>query len=95
MESPSGWSIDAASCSDQELVAIIKQLRGSKHLDVQLTAQRELVKRLKKKRGLTTQQIVDQLVFGRTKGNREEVAEEWAEALEITVQEFKRRAGGK
>lgn len=93
MDEQIGWGIDVESCSDKHLVEIIKLLRESKHIDQQMAAQRELIKRLKDKQGLTTLEIVKHLVWARSKKDRLEVAEEWASILGITIQEFRRLAG--
>jgi hypothetical protein len=94
MAEESGWGVDVKSCSDKELVSIIQQLRGSRHLAIQLAAQRELVNRLRIKRGLNTSQIVSVLTSGAGKKERAEIAREWASVLELSEMEFRRLASG-
>ncbi len=95
MGKQSHLDIDVKNCSEQALVEIIRQLRGSEYLPQQIAAQKELVCRLKLKKRMTTGQIVSVLTQGRTKAEMAEVAAEWADALEITAQQFKRLASGK
>ena len=90
-----GVEIDVKNYSEQALLEIIQQLRGSQYRFQQMAAQKELVSRLRVKRSMTTEQIVTVLTHARTKREQSEVAAEWAEALEITVKEFKRLASGK
>ena len=90
-----GIEIDVKNYSEKALLEIIRQLRGSQHWFQQMAAQKELVSRLRAKRSMTTEQIVTVLTQGRTKREQAEVAAEWADALEITVKEFKRLASGR
>jgi hypothetical protein len=95
MAEGSGWDIDVKSCSHEQLVGLLELLAGSEHRDVQQKIRRELVHRARE-RGLTDQQIIGRLVLGVPKGTRRnEIAEDWAEAFEISARDFKRIASGK
>lgn len=87
------FSIDVSSLSHQNLVNIIKQLEGSDYVMVRMKAQKELVKRLKKEgfdnKGIAI--ILTNNVYGIRK--RLAIAKEWAEALEISKDEFMKLIG--
>lgn len=86
-------NIDVSSLSNQNLVDTIKQLEDSAYVSVRKKAQKELVKRLKEK-GFSNKRIATILtsnVYGIKK--RLLIAKEWAEALEISIEEFLRLIG--
>ncbi len=86
-------NVDVASLSHQNLVELIKQLDDSPYVSVRKKAQKELVRRLKKK-GFSNKRIAMILVsnvYGKRK--RLAIAKEWAEALEISENEFLRLIG--
>ncbi len=81
-------NIDVSSLSHENLVEIIKQLKDSAYEKARKKAQKELVKRLKEK-GFDNKGIVKILtnnLYGTRK--RLAIAKEWAEALEISEEEF-------
>jgi SOS response regulatory protein OraA/RecX len=81
-------NIDVSSLSHESLVEIIKQLKDSGHVTVRKKAQKELVRRLKEK-GFSNKRIAMILtnnVYG--KRTRLAIAKEWADALEISKEEF-------
>ena len=87
-------SIDAKSCTPHELVSLIEQLDGSEHQGLRNELQRELVGRLRSK-GLSNARIIDVLIQGVGRATtRDQIAKKWAQALDVTVQEFKRIARG-
>lgn len=95
MNGGSGWDIDVKSCSHEQLAALLEQLAGSEHKDVQRRIRQELVNRARQ-RGLADQQIIGRLVLGVSKGRgRDEIAADWADAFGITEKDFKRIASGK
>lgn len=95
MSDGSGWDIDVKSCSHEQLAALLEQLSGSEHKDVQQQIRRELVDRARQ-RGLSDHQIISRLVMGVPKGaRRNEIAEDWADAFGISASDFKRIASGK
>lgn len=82
------FTIDVSSLSNEGLVEVIKQLEDSAYITVRKKIQKELVKRLKEK-GFKNKQIAMILtsnVYGLRK--RLSIAKEWADALEISVDEF-------
>ncbi len=86
-------NIEVASLSHENLVDVIKQLNDSTHATVRKKAQKELVNRLKEK-GFSNKKIATILtsnVYGIKK--RLLIAKEWAEALEISIEEFLRLIG--
>lgn len=81
-------NIDVSSLSHENLVEIIKELKDSAYITVRKKAQKELVRRLKEK-GFDNKRIVKILtnnLYGTRK--RLSIAKEWAEALEISEEEF-------
>ncbi len=87
------FDVDISSLSNQNLVDIIKQLEDSAYVTVRKKAQKELVNRLKEK-GFSNKKIATILtsnVYGIKK--RLLIAKEWAEALEISIEEFLRLIG--
>lgn len=87
-------SIDAKSCTPHELVALIDQLSGSLHQGLRNELQRELVSRLRAK-GLSNARIIDVLIQGVGRASiRDQIAPKWAQALEMTVKDFKQIARG-
>lgn len=87
------FDIDVSSLSHENLVEIIKQLENSKYAMVRKKAQKELIMRLKE-RGFSNKRIASILVsnvYGKKK--RIAIAKEWAEALEISNEEFLRLIG--
>jgi hypothetical protein len=95
MERDSGWDIDVKGCSHEQLAALLEQLSGSEHKDVQRQIRQELISRARE-RGLLDHQIISRLVMGVPKGaRRNEIAEDWADAFGISVSDFKRIASGK
>lgn len=87
-QSESFLNIDVSSLSHENLVEVIKQLKDSPHVAVRKKAQKELVKRLKEK-GFNDKRIAKILtsnVYGTRK--RLAIAKEWAEAFEISKEEF-------
>ena len=87
-------SIDVKSCNPHELVALIDQLNGGQHEGLRNELQRELVSRLRAK-GLSNARIIDTLIQGVGRASvRDQIAKQWAQALEITVKEFKQIARG-
>lgn len=93
MDGQSGWNIDVKSCSPEQLVELSRQLEGSEHKEQLLEVRREMVARLRKA-GSSNQEIVDTLIIGVWKADRNAMAEEWSLVLGITEQEFKRLASG-
>jgi hypothetical protein len=89
----SGWSIDVETCSPEQLVELSRQLEGSEHTEQLLAVRREMIARLRKA-GSSNQEIVDILIIGVWKSDRNAMAEKWSPILEITEQEFKRLASG-
>lgn len=86
-------NIDVKSLSHANLVEIIQELKGSNYPNLLRKAQRELVERLKGK-GYDNQKVATLLatnVYGVTK--KKEIAKEWAEALDITKEEFLKLIG--
>ncbi|MCY4612414.1 MAG: hypothetical protein OXB94_02175 [Nitrospira sp.] len=93
MNSP-GWSIDVKSCSEQGLVELLRQVKGSQNENAELEIKTELVQRAKD-RGLTNSQIINSLIGQIPPGRqRNGIAKEWAKPLGLTVEEFKRLASG-
>ncbi|MBI4823167.1 MAG: hypothetical protein HY805_02920 [Nitrospirae bacterium] len=87
-EGESFLDVDVSSLSHEHLVEVIKQLEGSAHITLRKKAQKELVKRLKAK-GFSNKRIAMLLVsniYGKRK--RLAIIEDWAEALEISENEF-------
>ena len=87
------FSMDVSSLSHENLVEIIEQLKDSAYVTVRKKAQKELVKRLKKK-GFDNKRIATILtnnVYGIRK--RLAIAKEWAEALEISKDEIMKLIG--
>lgn len=83
-----GISIDVKSLSHINLVTVIQELRGSNYPELLKTARKELVERLKRK-GFDNKKIAAILVanvYGVAK--KKLIAEEWADAMEITKKEF-------
>lgn len=81
-------NIDVLSLSNESLVEVIKELKDSVYITVRKKAQKELVRRLKEK-GFDNKRIVKILttnLYGTRK--RLAIAKEWAEALEISEEEF-------
>jgi len=81
-------SIDVKSLSHTNLVEVIQKLKDSEHPELLRMAQKELVERLKQK-GFTNKKIATLLtinVYGVAK--KKAIATEWADALEITKEEF-------
>lgn len=89
----SGWSVDVGTCSPEQLVELSRQLEGSEHIEQLLAVRREMIARLRKA-GSSNQEIVDILIIGVWKADRNAMAEKWSHILEITEQEFKRLASG-
>ena len=89
----SGLDLDLKSLSPEGLVDLIQQLEGSRHLALRKRAQKELVDRLKKQ-GFTLQRIAILLttnVYGLAK--KRAIAREWADALNVTPNEFMKLIG--
>ena len=82
------FTLDVSSLSNESLVEIIKQLEDSAYITVRKKVQRELVKRLKEKRfdNKKIAAILTSNVYGMRR--RSAIAKEWADALEISVDEF-------
>jgi len=81
-------NIDVKSLSHTTLVEIINELKGGDYPELLKNARKELVERLKLK-GFNNRKIAAILVanvYGRTK--RKLIAQEWAESLGITKDEF-------
>jgi hypothetical protein len=81
-------NIDVSSLSHENLVEIIKQLKDGAYEKTRKKAQKELVRRLKEK-GFDNKIIV-KILTGNLYGTRKRlaIAKEWAEALEISEEEF-------
>lgn len=87
-------AIDVKSCTPTELVVLLEQLAGSQHPSLRADIQRELVNRLRAK-GLSDSKVIDVLLHGVGRSTiRNEIASQWATALGMTAQEFKRIALG-
>ena len=88
MNQESGWNIDVRSLSNKELAEALDLLKNSKHKDVHLTLKAELIRRCREK-NLSNVVIVDYLLFGVAVWNkRKDIAEDWADILGLTVEEF-------
>jgi hypothetical protein len=86
------WKVDVKSLSHNEIVDLLEKLQGSGRQDIILSLRQELISRARI-RGLSDAEIVKSLSRGVPRGLRlQEVAKEWAEALGLTVEEFKRIA---
>ncbi len=89
------WNLDVKSLSHQQLVAILKELQDTPYVEIVRDLRKELVERLKS-RGIKTPEIIKRLSYTVPRGRKlNDVAKDWAEALEITVEEFKRIADAK
>lgn len=86
-------TVDVKNCTTQTLVELSRQLEGSEHKELLLEVRREMIDRLRKA-GSSNQEIVDTLIMGVWKADRNAMAEEWSLVLGITEQEFKRLASG-
>jgi len=90
-----GWTVDVGSLSEDQLVEMLDLLKDSKHKQIQLAIRHELIIRAKKI-GLTDRQIIDSLLRGVPTGIKwNNIASDWAGAIGLTIQEFKRLASGK
>ncbi|OGQ78261.1 MAG: hypothetical protein A3F90_00525 [Deltaproteobacteria bacterium RIFCSPLOWO2_12_FULL_60_19] len=86
------WKVDVKSLSHNQIVDLLEKLQGSGRQDIILSLRQELIGRARI-RGLSDAEIVKSLSRGVPRGLRlQEVAKEWAEALGLTVEEFKRIA---
>lgn len=95
MNKPPSWTINAESLSHQQLVAILKGLADTPHTDIIQNLRKELIRRLRVRR-IDTPEIIRRLSFAVPRGRKlNDLANDWAETLEITVEEFKRIADAK
>ena len=86
------WEIDVKSLSHDQIVDLLEKLQSSGQKDIILSLRQELIGRARN-RGLSDAEIVRSLSRAVPRGLRlQEVAKEWAEALGLTVEEFKRIA---
>lgn len=93
MVDESGWDLDVESASDQQLYEALRLLKGGKHEKKELIIKKELIKRVKN-HNWTNERIINYLIWGVPKGNRRnEIAEDWAEAIGVSIQEFKNIMG--
>lgn len=91
MAEQAGWNVDVKSCSSEQLVELLRQLRGSRYSQVVLKIQSELVERARNA-GCSNQKLVDRFILGCPKDERKAIAKEWSAALGISEEEFKRLA---
>jgi hypothetical protein len=92
MPKQSSWKVDVKSLSHNQIVDLLEKLQGSGQQDIILSLRQELIGRARI-RGLSDTEIVRSLSRAVPRGLRlHEVAKEWAEALGLTVEEFKRIA---
>ena len=95
MKKTPGWTVNVETLSHQGIVDLLRELHGSVHRDVISSLQRELIRRLRM-HGMTDSQIIRRLAYAVPRGRKlTEVAKEWAAALDISVEEFKRVADAK
>ena len=86
------WNVDVKSLGHNQIVDLLEKLQGSGRQDLILSLRQELIGRARI-RGLSDAEIVKSLSRAVPRGLRlQEVAKEWAEALGLTVVEFKRIA---
>ena len=95
MKKPPGWSVNVKSLSHQHIVELLKALQDSPNSETVSSLRKELVDRLLA-RGMSSSQIINRLAHAVPRGRKlNEVAKDWATALGITVEEFKRIAHAK
>ncbi len=88
MNNKGSLHIDVKSLSHTNLVKIIEELKYSDYQELLDKARYELIERLKRK-GFDNRKIATILVanvYGRRK--KRLIAQDWADALELTVEEF-------
>ena len=92
MPEQSSWKVDVKSPSHNQIVDLLEKLQGSGQQDIIRSLRQELIGSARN-RGLSDAEIVRSLSRAVPRGLRlEEVAKEWAEALGLTAEEFKRIA---
>jgi hypothetical protein len=92
MKKPPDWSVDVQSLSHQNIVELLRELKDSPNSLIVSNLRKELVDRLRL-RGMDSAQIIKRLANGVVRGRKlNEVAKDWAPALGVTVEEFKRIA---
>lgn len=95
MAEESGWGFeDIENLSEDQLLRVFKQLKGSKHRDVQLKLQKEFIRRARAC-GLSSEKIINILTWGVSQQDRNEIAEDWAKAIGVSINKFKKIASGK
>jgi hypothetical protein len=86
------WKVDVKSLSPDQIVQLLKELRGSEHKEQVQNLKRELIERARGE-GATDEQIIRVLAQNVARGSSlHDVAKEWADCFGISVTEFKRIA---
>lgn len=92
MSKQPGWKVDVKSLSPDEIVRLLRELRGSQHKELILSLKRELIDHAKRE-GASNEEIIRVLAQNVPRGlSLHDVAKEWAELFGISVKEFKRIA---
>lgn len=95
MSKPEGWEIDVESLSEDHIVQLLRDLRGSEYAGVVLDLRRELFKRAIDAGG-TRDEMIKRLAHGVPRGRPLDiVARDWSPVVGVTIDEFKRIADEK